>query len=232
MLSKEDKVWLTTEYPKLAIEDKQVSGLLEFTAAYNELTGQFFILNNAAHQEALGTVLSGTFQVYIRGRFDKEAAKLPTLHVDDLAHTPDKHFNQTDFSACLCSPLEEHDFRKPEFSFRKFVEELVVPFLYGQVFLATYGRWPWSEYAHGAAGLFEAYVRNERASNIAECVRRLSQEPDWQRIKTLLLQRPEVKGHTPCLCAKRDLIRRCHPLAWQGIRQLRSDLKLSPFSLP
>src|ERR1700727_2238404 len=45
------------------------------------------------------------------------------------------------------------------FQIRAFLEQLVIPFLYGQVFYSSKNRWPWAEYAHGATGILEAYSK-------------------------------------------------------------------------
>ena len=232
MLSREDRVWLAREYPELTVATHEITGLVRFTGAYDEQSGGFFILNDQSVQEQLGTVLSGAFEIRIHGRLDNKASFLPTLHVDGLRHTPDEHFNQTDFSACLCSPLEEQDFLTPEFEFRKFFNQLVVPFLYGQVFLSVYGTWPWTEYAHGATGLLEAYARNKDRRKTQQCINRLSEDSDWPKIKSVLLQESRIRGDLQCFCRGHGNISRCHPQAWQGARLLQQDLRYWPVSLP
>lgn len=231
-MSEENNTWLKEEHPELILAPELVSGILQFTAGYNERSGQFSKTNNYSPDERYGTVLSGQFEVNIRGRLDKSTTKLPLLYVNGLDHTPERHFNQTDSSACLCSPLEEKDFLTPEFGFRRFLEQLVIPFLYGQVFLSAHGGWPWLEYAHGATGLFEAYFRNNNSGKSHECIRRLSEDPAWARIKTVLIQKSDIKGHTQCFCPKKDHIRRCHPDAWQGARYLQRDVRSAGLFLP
>jgi hypothetical protein len=228
MLSNEDSVWLAREYPELTNASEEISGVLQFTAAYDERSGRFFVVNDELVNEKLGTDLSGTFEVRIKGRLDKNAQELPTLHVDGPTHTPEQHFNQTDFSACLCSPLEEQDFLTPEFEFRKFFNQLVVPFLYGQVFPSVYGSWPWTEYAHGATGLLEAYARNKDRRRTQQCINRLAEDSDWPRIKTVLLQEVQVQCETRCFCRSQRSIKRCHPQALHGARLLQQDLRYWP----
>lgn len=232
MLSNEDRVWLAREYPELTVAPEQITGELKFTAGYDERRDRFFVVNDESVNERLGTVLNGSFEVRISGRLDKNAPKLPTLHVDGLTHTPEQHFNQTDFSACLCSPLEEQDFLTPEFDFRKFLNQLVVPFLYGQVFLSLYNRWPWAEYAHGVTGLLEAYARNKDQRKTQQCINRLSHDTDWPTIKSILLQESQVQGDMECFCRSQRSIKRCHPQAWRGVRLLQQDLRYWPVALP
>ena len=99
-----------------------------------------------------GLVLSGIFDVRIAGPIDQAAQKLPLLYVENVDASADRHFNQTDSAACLCSPLEANDFLNPQFDFRRYLDQLVIPFLYGQLFFDRHGYWPWHDYAHGGLG--------------------------------------------------------------------------------
>lgn len=232
MLSREDSVWLAREYPELRPAPYVVKGLLKFTGAYHEESGRFFIINDEPAHAELGTVLSGAFEIRIRGRLDFEATTLPRLFVDGVPPTLDNHFYQNDFSACLCSPLQHEDFLIPEFQVRRFFNELVVPFLYGQVFLSVYGKWPWGEFAHGATGILEAYAFTNGERKTQRCVGFLAQDHNWPRIKSILLQEREVDGNLECFCRSGQSIGRCHPQALRGTQLLQKDLRYWPISLP
>ena len=66
-----------------------------------------------------------------------------------------------------------------------------------------------------------------------ECVQKLSLDrAAWPRIKLALIQKSNIKGHTPCFCPNMDHIRRCHPNAWKGIRQLKQDVKEHGVNIP
>ncbi len=232
MLSREDSVWLAREYPELTPARHEVKGLLKFTGAYDEESGRFFILNDEPAQSEIGTVLSGAFEINIRGRLDLEATSLPRLFVDGVPHTQDHHFYQNDFSACLCSPLEHQDFLVPEFRCRRFFNELVVPFLYGQVFLSVYAKWPWGEFAHGATGILEAYASSNARGKTQKCVGFLAQDHNWPRIKSILLQENQLDANLQCFCRSGQMIGRCHPQALRGALLLQTDLKFWPVALP
>jgi hypothetical protein len=128
--------------------------------------------------------------------------------------------------------LEEEEFLRPELQFRPFLEQLVIPFLYGQVYYSSNGRWPWTEYAHGATGILEAYSRVCGQHRAEECLRLLSQDANWPRIRSALRQEPYIKGHTPCFCSKEDQIKRCHPQALVGALRLQLDLKALGIPIP
>jgi hypothetical protein len=232
MLSREDSVWLAREYPELTPAPHEVKGLLKFTGAYHQKSQRFFILNDEPTQTEVGTVLSGAFEIKIRGRLDFKATSLPKLFVHGVPHTLDRHFYQDDFSACLCSPLQHQEFLLPEFQFKRFFNELVVPFLYGQVFLSAYEKWPWEEFAHGATGLLEAYALSNGRRMTQKCVGFLAQDRNWLRIKSILLHESQVDANLPCLCRSGQIMGRCHPQALQGARQLQKDLRHWPVSLP
>lgn len=231
MLSREDSVWLSREYPELRPAPHEVKGLLKFTGAYHEESGRFFILNNEPAHAEMGRVLSGGFEIKIRGLLNFEAKSLPKLFVAGVPHTLDRHFYQNDFSACLCSPLQHEDFLVPEFKFRSFFNELVVPFLYGQVFLSTFGRWPWAEFAHGATGILEAYGATNGRRKTQRCINFLANDKTWPKIKSIV-QENQVDPNLRCLCGSRQGIKRCHPEAFRGVLLLQSDLRFWPVGLP
>jgi len=232
MLSREDSVWLAREYPELTAAPHEVKGLLKFTGAYHEESGRFFILNDEPAPVEIGTVLSGAFEIKIRGQLDFEATSLPKVFVAGVPHTLDNHFYQDDLSACLCSPLQHQDFLVPEFRFRRFFNELVLPFLYGQVFLPAHGKWPWEEFAHGVTGILEAYASSNGRGTTQRCVGFLAQDHSWPLIKSNLLQRSEVDFNLRCFCRSGQIIGSCHPKALRGARLLQNDLRSWPVALP
>jgi len=231
MLNEADEEWLRDHYPGLIREGNTVIGSIEFRASYSHEQNCFRILGDASAPETAVT-LSGAFQIRIEERVDASTSQLPALHVLDIEHSPDRHFNRKDNSACLCSPLEERDFTEPTFQFQSFLERLVVPFLYGQLYYSVEERWPWTEYAHGATGILEAYSRISDRELAAECLRQLVQDANWVKIRNALTQKPFVKGHTPCFCSRMDHIRRCHPRALTGALLLQKDLKARGIRIP
>jgi hypothetical protein len=225
MLTKEDESWLFTAYPQLVPSKNGVAGTIEFKAAYNSETGRFLILPDGTDADGVGTILSSRFNVRIEQRTSILFSILPAVYVEDVAPLEERHFSQADKSACLCSPFHEQELLKPQFQFKRFLEELVIPFLYGQTFYSTHQRWPWAEYSHGATGLLEAYLNISDESRAEECLTTLAKDRNWSRIESALQQKPHIKGHIPCFCPKQDHIRRCHPKALQGLLQLQRDIR-------
>jgi hypothetical protein len=233
MLTKENEGWLLETYPGLVRFALGVTGTIKFDGTYNSQTGLFQILRGSVADTVGGARLAGSFAIRIEDRKDTTVSSLPALYVEGVDATADRHFGQHDKSACLCSPLEEAEFREPEFQFRSFLERLVIPFLYGQAFYSDNRRWPWPEYAHGATGLLESYSEMSDRSRAADCLARLAKFTDvWPRIRAALRQKPYVKGHTPCFCPRGNPIRRCHPSALRGALQLQQDLRAQTIPIP
>ena len=224
MLTEPNKTWLTENYPGLVLGSVAISGQIQFCATYNEQLGQFLIIRKDTIDNVGGIRLDGNFQVRMCERTDTPFSRLPALHVHGVDRTLDRHFNQSDQSACLCSPLEEDDYLKSELDLRRYVEELVIPFLYGQKFYDVHGSWPWLEYSHGPIGLLESYFKIADSSKARECWDRLARHPETHATMRAALKKGTIKGHVICFCARRDNIRRCHPIALRGIRLLIADL--------
>ena len=201
MLRNEDEDWLRIAYPRLTAQANSLAGVVEFRASYDSQSNRFLILEDSASDEIGGLALSGKFTIRIEERVSKGFSSLPAVFLDDVDVTESRHFGR-DRSACLCSPFEEGEFLRPEFQFRNFFEQLVIPFLYGQVFYDMKGDWPWREYSHGATGIFEAYADIVGEATPRDCLRLLRQYELWKRIRDALLQKPYVKGHTPLLLSK------------------------------
>ena len=227
-LTDRDKKWLSEAHPELKPNENCISGLIEFTATYDEQSGRFFPTEKEVKNTDAGVLLSGSFSINIKERTNTSISKLPALYVEGVDTTADRHFNQNDHSACLCSPLEEDEFLVPQFHFIPFIERLIIPFLYSQIFYSKENKWPWPEYAHGAVGILESYTKIKDPDKIYDCLKQLARDSNaWPKIRTALLQKDNIKGGLPCFCKTGDHRRRCHPNALSGIRQLKDDLKNS-----
>jgi hypothetical protein len=232
MLQENDKEWLHHNHPGLIAAENGVAGTLEFSASYNEQSNTFVIDADGVSDQEGALTLAGSFTIRIEERATSSTSRLPALYVEGVDPTDDRHFNQQDKSACLCIPFEEDEFVQPAFQFRLFFERLIIPFLYGQIFYSSRGRWPWTEYAHGATGILEAYSKLCDQSRATECLRLLAKDRVWPRIKSALRQTPQIKGHTPCFCPKKDHIRRCHPGALKGLLRLQQDIDALGLPIP
>ena len=89
----------------------------------------------------------------IWGKIKKIAQKL-SMPLLDL------HIN-TQWSLCLSLPLIEDDLLWDNYSIVKYIETLVIPFLYSTTHLYKFGKRPWWEYGHGILWYLEAYANND-----------------------------------------------------------------------
>lgn len=234
MITENDKKWLVKYYPDLLVESNtKIVGKVSFTATYNKESGYILEIGSDTIDGVGGLRLSGVFKITIVQRTITPHSRLPALTIDGVETIPDRHINQSDFSACLCNPLEEDKFLNPQFNFQSYFKELVIPFLYGQLYYSQEKHWPWFDYAHGGLGTIEAFSKNPTSIKAEECIQRISKETQlWKTIKPLLLQEGDVKGHTLCPCPKHDHLRRCHPVALAGLRLLKKAVKNHMIQLP
>lgn len=234
MLTESDKQWLAEKYPNLSVEsDERIAGELTFTATYNKDSGRFLQIEPDTVDGVGGLRLSDTFRIAITARTVLKDTRLPALTVEGVDHIPDRHFNQSDSSACVCNPLEEDEYLEPQLDFQRYFKELIIPFLYGQVYFSQEEEWPWFDYAHGGLGTIEAFSKNPTLDKAKESIERISRELRlWHMVKPLLLQKSEIGGHTPCTCSNRDHMRRCHPVALNGLRLLKGVIRENAIQLP
>lgn len=234
MLTPQDKAWLSQKYKNLTAEsDEKITGEITLTATYNEQSNRFLEIEKDTNDGVGGLRLSGTFRITLEARKDFRDSKLPALFVDGVDPIPSRHFNQSDHSGCVCNPLEEYEYLEPKFDFQRYFKELVVPFLYGQLFFSKEEHWPWFEYAHGGLGLVEAFSKNPTPDKARECIAKIARELSfWRVAKPLLSQRSDIKGHTICTCERHDQLRRCHPVALEGFRLLKAVVSENHIPLP
>lgn len=228
MVNATDLDWLSESYPTLKLTATGgVSGPVEFSATYNRQQNMFQILYPGDEDVTDGLSLAGVFNISIeeRGEDENSASRLPALRVAGITKNADRHISPDD-SACLCSPFAEKEFYTPEFDFRAYFEQLVIPFLYGQMYYEKEKDWPWDDYSHGNLGILEAYNQAGNRAAVEECLRQLRRDTaTWPRVRAVLRQRRAISGSTPCICKWHHRMARCHPGALRGLQQLRLDLR-------
>src|SRR5690606_11899904 len=105
------------------------------------------------------------------------------------------------------------------------IEDLVIPFLYGQQYYSLYGSWPWTECSHGSLGILESFFRLNDSKKRGECLDILKNQMDWNKIRLLLLKKGNINGHISCLCNSGKMFRNCHIEAWKGLVELKKSVK-------
>ena len=135
------------------------------------------------------------------------------------------HFNSGNGTACVCVKQEEKRKFPPGSTVFNFLNDLVIPYLYGLSFYDENGRWPWREWSHGPLGLLEFYAEDQMDKTI-DMIEDLAAvfkiDLKWEKYRDHL-QHPRPKKL--CVCGSNKMFPDCHGLAWKGILALRGDLK-------
>lgn len=226
MLSNDDIQYIKGgTHPQLYFSDdmKFIKGKIGFTAVYDTENNVFSIIN-PNDNNFVGIKFTGEFDIEIELEgFTSGFPKLVVLN--DLPKKAERHFytDQDQLIGCVCGPVEEMEFMQ-SFNIKDYIEEKVVPFLYGQLFFNEYEKWPWEDYSHNTLGILESYANSKNNQFSDEMILRLKrQKKDWTTLENILLSKNNPKGHTTCFCNRKDHIRRCHPLAWEGLKKLYAD---------
>ena len=225
MITEIETQWIAEYCPTLNInqEFSEVSGLLEFRAIYNASDGFTWLLDQK--QSSSGEILTNTYEIVITKPENSEELPLLKIEDDDSLVTINRHFNLNG-TACLCGPVEKRNFISSGFSFVKYLERLVIPFLYEQTYYDKYGKWPWGEYGHGAIGIFQSLINSEEAKeDIEVCLKDLRKDKYWNRIRAILSGRERVTESSKCFCSSQEQIRSCHPWILFAIMKLRNSIR-------
>jgi hypothetical protein len=221
VVNENDKKWLQEKYPGLTINRENgiqvVAGEFHFDADYQ---GERITDIYEIRIELLGSNLSDLPKVFDIASRIKRNSKERGIPLSDL------HTNK-DGSACLCVRLSEADYFPNGFSFQKFIEELVVPFFYGQSYFEKSGNWPWETYSHGIFGWLEWYFDQiEITSGITgEFLKKLKSTQVWELIQSELIKDCGIKGHHSCICGSKKIYRNCHNKVFRGLWKLHQDSK-------
>lgn len=129
-------------------------------------------------------------------------------------------------TACLCAKQEEKIKFPPGSDLLLFIDNLVIPYLFGLSYFEKYGKWaPWGEYSHGGLGILEChaeYPTDITEQDIREIAKILRADENWKEYSKQL-RRPS--GEKFCICGSRKPFVKCHKLAWQGLQRLYSDIQ-------
>jgi len=112
---------------------------------------------------------------------------------------PKEFHTYSDDTLCLGSPLEVNmKFRKQE-TLLGFVEDLLVPFLYGYSYKEKYGEMPYGELSHGMNGILESYKGLFLVDDDMAVIAFLK-----------ILADDNYRGHISCPCGSNAKLRNCH----------------------
>lgn len=137
----------------------------------------------------------------------------------------DLHRNPGTGTACLCVKQEEAVRFPTGAGLLHFIEELVVPYLFGLSHFDEHGKWPWPDYSHGALGNLEYYgdaAEDPSNESISATLDLLKQGGSWRELRRQIRKPSAMRM---CVCGSRKPISRCHKGVWAGITKLNADIQ-------
>lgn len=215
--SETEIIEVITRHPKLQVCSSGVlEGRLDIHAEYNgfPITDSFLVQVTSSNPN------SGQIPALREtgGRTETIARK---YKIEDLR---DLHRN-SDGTACVCVKQMESRKFPPGSPLLLFIEDLVVPYLYGLSSYDKHGKWPWPDYSHGALGLLEFYAEDEQQKTEAEIrdvVIQVKRERNWKEYDK---QFRKPSADKLCICGSRKPFHKCHSRAWRGVLRLHADLQ-------
>jgi hypothetical protein len=137
----------------------------------------------------------------------------------------DLHRNPGTGTACLCVKQEEARRFPKGSNLPHFVEELVVPYLFGLSHFDEHGKWPWPDHSHGDLGIIEYYADasdDPSTESIGSTLDLLKRDVHWRELRRQIRKPSAMRM---CVCGLRKPISRCHKGVWAGIIKLNSDMQ-------
>lgn len=218
--SQEEIDAVQNKFPNLKLEQQGVfKGALEFFAEYEgyQIKDAFEICIIAPDTYPSQI----PFLIEVGGRTQAIARKHRVTDLRRL-HCNPRQRN----TACLCAKQEEKIKFPPGSNLVFFIENLVIPYLFGLSYFEKYGKWaPWGEYSHGGLGILEChaeYPNNITIQDIREIAKTLRADENWKEYSKQL-RKPSSERF--CVCGSRKPFAKCHTLAWQGLERLYSDIQ-------
>lgn len=153
----------------------------------------------------------------IGGRTAMIAAKYGITNFANLHQNPGG-------TACLCVKQDEANRFPKGAGLVHFIEELVVPYLFGLSHFNDNGKWPWRDYSHGVLGIAEYYgdaVGAPSLQAIAATLDLLKADATWREFSRQI-RKPSAMRR--CMCGSRRPISYCHKHVWIAIQKLNSDI--------
>ena len=167
-----------------------ISGVLSFEASHDRLA-----------------TITDTFEIELlipEGYPDR----LPQVRETGSKIVGDYDHVYADGRLCLAVPVEERRIFGRQPSLLGFVNNLVVPYMYGYCHWRRHGEHPFGEQKHGAEGIVQYYVE------------RLHLKDDITALAIIaFLFEYGYRGHHACPCGSGQIIRKCHGLALRELHE-------------
>ncbi len=207
------------KYPKLT---QQSDGVLVGEIDLNHQFGDVHIIDSFKVSIEVDDKYPESFPrlVEIGGRTKAIAEKYKITDYRDL-HC---YAIRTPGAACVCASQERRR-RFPKGSdLVLYMDDLVIPYLYGLSHYDKFRKWPWGERSHGALGSLEAYaeIDNPTQLDVTDTLFIIRAEPEWIAYHKQL---KKISRDKECPCRSGKSFGRCHRDALAGLEKLASDAK-------
>ena len=134
--------------------------------------------------------------------------RLPRVRETGARVAGDYDHVYTDGGLCLAVPVEERRLFARHPSLLGFVNELVVPYLFGYCHWRRHGEHPFGERKHGGEGVAQYYVE---MLNLKDDIAALA-------VVAFLFEHG-YRGHHACPCGSGQIVRKCHGAALRELHE-------------
>lgn len=229
----EDRGWLAENQPLLEVSnDKngnwQIIGSLRITGSFDE-ENKVYSFGSIDELKNSSNFFDDYFAIKIEESIDKflprvkeVGGRLETLKKKAQKSNPDMHFYSSG-EICIAGPIDNLLYKQNQNSVTDFIREFVQPFFYDQLHYEKFQKWPRGEYLHDLLGEVQNFGNIDTANQqrFAEDLLNKIKDSKDSRIINVLLSK-NVKGHIPCLCGSKKIIRKCHPALFKGLWSLKN----------
>ena len=118
-----------------------------------------------------------------------------------IQDSPDYHNDNKNDGLCLGIPAEIHEKTHEHPSFKYFISEIIIPFLYANTFREKYDKYPWEPMEHHSKGVLDYY------QNLFDLKDRNTTQ---QFLLNIAYFKNPIKGHYLCPCKSGKRFRNCH----------------------
>jgi len=184
---------LITQYDQLTLAwsdgNQLVQGLLEFKASYNNIT------------------IQDSFQVKIL--IPSDYPDNPPVAKEIAGRIPSVFHSNHD-GLCLAAPIEIRRKFSENSTLLKFVNALLIPYLFAFCYWEEHGVMPFGELSHGSKGIMEYYLEFFKVHSETAVLNLLR-----------ALVSGNYKEHQKCPCGSGIIIRFCHAEYFRKLKKIR-----------
>ncbi len=234
-ISENDELWLQANQPQLQIiknkSDWIIIGGLHVEAIFDKEKNSYKLGRYTATNEDL--YFNKDFSIQIESSSSMGLPKVQELSGElerissSLGKSKfDMHRNPDD-SICLAGTFDAYLFLESNKTIVDFIQELIIPFFYDQLYFEKFSEWPRGEYQHGLLGQIENFgkISQTHQNSFAPWLIGAIKTQKNMKVVEALTRKKGVKGTIPCLCGSGKIIRKCHNDLFKGLWALEKYVR-------